>query len=73
MKQDLIDEAFHVAARMAFDRSMDIDREALLRALLVVTRERDGRENPEEIAEDALDLLGDALGAASSRGAGKAN
>lgn len=58
MKAELIDEAFRIATRMAADRGIELDRNSLMRALLSVIGGRDGQDEPLEIAEDALELLG---------------
>ncbi len=62
MHQDLIDEAFRAANRMAADRGISPDRTALMRAVLAVAGEGDGQDGPEEIAEDAMELLGNGSG-----------
>jgi hypothetical protein len=67
MHRDLIDEAFRVASRMAADRGISLDRTALMRAVLAVAGEDDGQDGLEEIAEDALELLGNGSGSSSSR------
>ena len=67
MNQDLIDEAFRVATRMAADRDIQIDQTALAKALIAVAGERDGQEDPHEIAEGALELLGKDAGPSSTR------
>lgn len=67
MNQDQLDEAFRVAVRMAADRGMDADRETLLRAVLAVAGEGNGQNEPSEIAEDALELLGKGPRASSPR------
>jgi hypothetical protein len=67
MHQDLIDQAFRAANRMAADRGINVDRTALMRAVLAVAGEGDGQDEPEEIAEDAMELLGRGNGASSSR------
>lgn len=67
MNQDLLDEAFRAAVRMAADRGIDLDQAALMRALLAVTGVCNGQDNPDEIAEDALELLGKSLGPSASR------
>ncbi len=67
MHQDLIDEAFRAANRMAADRGISLDGTALMRAVLAVAGEGEGQNEPEEIAEDAMELLGEARGASSSR------
>jgi hypothetical protein len=61
MDQDLIDKAVSVANRMAAARGIDIDHAALKRSVLAVIGTRNGQNNPDEIAEDALELLGKAL------------
>lgn len=58
MHQDLIDTAFRVANQMAEDRDIKIDQAALMQAVLAVIGRRDGQDEPREIAEDALELLG---------------
>ena len=67
MHQDLIDEAFRAANRMAADRGISLDRITLMRAVLAVAGEGDGQDGPEEIAEDAMELLGNGSGTPSSR------
>ena len=67
MNQALIDEALRVANQMAADRGLQIDPAALAQAVLAVIGERDGQDEPHEIAEDALDLLGKDAGPSSSR------
>lgn len=67
MKQDLIDEAIRAATRMAADRGIDLDQAALTRAVLAVTGASNGQDDPEEIAEDALELLGKGLEPSASR------
>ncbi len=62
MKQDLIDEAVHCAVRMAGDRGINVDHAALMHAVLAVTGTCNGQDDPEEIAEDALELLGKGVG-----------
>ena len=67
MHQDLIDEAFRAANRMAADRGISLDGTALMRAVLAVAGEGEGQNEPEEIAEDAMELLGKGNGVSSSR------
>ncbi|MDP3552809.1 hypothetical protein [Methylocystis sp.] len=67
MHQDLIDEAFRTANRMAADRGISLDRNSLMRAVLAVAGEGEGQNEPEEIAEDAMELLGKGNGVSSSR------
>ena len=67
MNQDLIDEAFRVALRMAADRGIELDRHALMQTLISVAGEGDGQDVPDEIAEDALELLGKGLGPSFAR------
>jgi hypothetical protein len=67
MHQDLIDEAFRIAIRMAGDRGVEVDHGELMQALIAVAGERDGHDEPREIAADALDLLGKDTGPSSSR------
>jgi hypothetical protein len=67
MHQDLIDTAFRVANQMAEDRDIKIDQTALMQAVLAVIGRRDGQDEPREIAEDALELLGKTPGPSSSR------
>lgn len=67
MHQDLIDEAFRAANRMAADRGISLDGTALMRAVLAVAGEGDGQDGPEEIAEGAMELLGKNGGVSSSR------
>jgi len=68
MNQDLIDRALRVATQMAADRGVEVDQDTLTRALVAVTGESDGQDDPAEIAEDALELLGKTfVGTVSSR------
>ncbi|RTL79157.1 MAG: hypothetical protein EKK29_21895 [Hyphomicrobiales bacterium] len=67
MNQDLIDGAIRAATRIAADRAIDLDQAALMRAVLAVTGTSNGQDDPEEIAEDALELMGKGLGPSSSR------
>lgn len=67
MNKNLIDAAIDAATRMAVDRGIDIDQAALTRAVLAVTGSCNGQDDPEEIAEGALELLGKCLGPSSSR------
>lgn len=67
MNQGLVDEALRVATQMASDRDIEIDPAALRQAVLAVIGERDGQDEPREIAEDALELLGKNPGLSSSR------
>ncbi len=67
MRQDLIDEAFRAANRMAADRGINLDPAVLMRAVLAVAGEGHGQDGPEEIAEDAIELLGNGSGASPSR------
>lgn len=67
MNQDLIDEAIRAAARIAADRGIDVDQAALKRAVLAVTGACNGQDEPEEIAEDALEVLGKGLEPSASR------
>lgn len=67
MNRELIDEAVRSAVRMAADRGIDINQAALMRAVLAVTGTRNGQDDPEEIAEDALELLGSSPEPSSSR------
>lgn len=67
MNQGLIDAAMDAATRMAADRGIDLDQAALVRAVLAVTGACNGQDDPEEIAEDALELMGKVLGPSSSR------
>ena len=66
MNQDLIDRALQVAIRIAISRGTNLDREALVQALISVTGEGTDQYRPEEIAEEA-ELLGIAPGGASSK------
>ncbi len=52
---------------MAADRGIEIDQAALARAVLAVTGSCNGQDDPEEIAEGALELLGKCLGLSSFR------
>ncbi len=67
MNQVLIDEAIRAASRMAADRGIDIDLAELKRAVLAVTGACNGQDDPEEIAEDALEVLGKGFGPSSTR------
>jgi hypothetical protein len=67
MNQHLIDAAISAATRMAADRGIDIDHAELTRAVLAVTGACNGQDDPEEIAEDALELLGKCFGPSTSR------
>lgn len=67
MNQDTLDDALRVATQMASDRRVEIDQGALRKALIAVMGERDGRDEPHEIAEEALELLGKDLGPSNSR------
>lgn len=71
MHQNLIDEVFRAANRMAADRGISVDRTVLMRAVLAVAGEGDGQDEPEEIAEDAMELLGNGSGASISRRASR--
>jgi hypothetical protein len=67
MNQELIDEAVRSAVRMAADRGINLDHAALMRAVLAVTGTCNGQDDPEEIAEDALELLGKGFEPGASR------
>jgi hypothetical protein len=67
MKRELIDEAVRAATRIAADRGIDLDQTALIPAVLAVIGTSNGQDDPEEIAEDALELLGKGLGPPASR------
>jgi hypothetical protein len=67
MHQDSIDTAFRVANQMAEDRDIQIDQTALMDAVIAVMGMRDGQDEPREIAEDALELLGKTPSPSSSR------
>jgi hypothetical protein len=67
MKQELIDEAICAATRMAADRGIDLDQAELMRAVIAVTGACNGQDEPEESAEDALELLGKGFEPSSSR------
>ncbi len=67
MNHDLIDGAIRAATRMAADRRINLDQAALMRAVLAVTGACNEQDDPEEIAGDALELLGKGLGPSSSR------
>ncbi len=67
MKRELIDEAVRAAARRAADRGIDLDQTALIPAVRAVIGTSNGQDDPEEIAEDALELLGKGLEAPASR------
>jgi hypothetical protein len=67
VNKDLIDSAFRAAMRMADDRGIDLNRDALMGAPQAVAGESNGQDEPDEIAEDAIELLGKSLGTPSSR------
>jgi hypothetical protein len=67
MNQKLIEEAVSAAIRMAADRMIDVDQAALTRAVLAVTGTGNGQDDPGEIAEDALELLGKGLQPGAAR------
>ena len=67
MKRELIDEAVRAATRIAADRGIDLDQTALIPAVLAVIGTSNGQDDPEEIAEDALELMGKGLGPPASR------
>jgi hypothetical protein len=67
MNQKLLDEAVRAAARMAAERRLDIDQFALTSAVLTVIGTCNGQDDPEEIAEDTLELLGKGLSPSASR------
>jgi hypothetical protein len=67
MHQDLIDRAFRVANQMVEDRDIQIDQTALMAAVIAVMGKREGHDEPREIAEDALDLMGKGAAPSSSR------
>jgi len=67
VNQDLMAEAFRVATQMAADHGMQIEPDTLTRALIAVIGERDGEDEPREIAENALELLNKDTGSSSSR------
>ena len=60
MNRKMIDKALHAANRMAADRGIELEQDALMRALIAVTGDSNGQDDPEEIAEGALELLGKA-------------
>ena len=66
MNKDLIDCAFRAAMKMADDRGIDLNRDALMGAPQAVAEESNGQDEPDEIAEDAIELLGKSLGTPSS-------
>jgi hypothetical protein len=67
VNQKLTGEAVRAAVRMATDRRIDVDEAALMRAVLAVTGTCNGQDDPEEIAEDALELLGRGVEPSASR------
>jgi hypothetical protein len=67
VNQKLTGEAVRAAVRMAADRGIDVDEDALVRAVLAVTGTCNGQDDPEEIAEDALELLGKGAEPSGSR------
>ena len=67
VNQDLMAEAFRVATQMAADHGMQIEPDTLTRALIAVIGERDGEDEPREIAENALELLNIDTASSSSR------
>ncbi|MGE5389133.1 MAG: hypothetical protein ACM3NE_09605 [Hyphomicrobiales bacterium] len=67
VNQKLTGEAIRAAVRMAADRGIDVDEDALVRAVLAVTGTCNGQDDPEEIAEDALELLGKGVEPSGSR------
>jgi hypothetical protein len=67
MNQDLIDETLRIASQMAADRGIQIDQASLMQAILAVVGDRNGQDEPHEIAEDALELLGKDAGPSSTR------
>jgi hypothetical protein len=67
MQKDLLNEALRVAKEMAANRGVQLDDGALTKALIAVIGERDGQDDPHEIAEDALELLGKDPGPSTSR------
>jgi hypothetical protein len=67
MNQDLINEALRIANEMAANRGIQIDEGALTKAVTAVIGERDGQDEPHEIAEDALELLGKEPSPSASR------
>jgi hypothetical protein len=69
MNQDLLDKALHIANEIATNRGIQIDEGALTKALIAVIGDRDGQDEPHEIAENALELLGkDPVSSTSRRG-----
>jgi hypothetical protein len=67
MNQDLLNEALRIANEMATNRGIQIDEGALTKALIAVIGEREGQDEPHEIAENALELLGKDQGPSTSR------
>jgi hypothetical protein len=67
MNRDLIDKALLVAFRMAADRGVKVGRDALMTALVAVAGEGNGQDEPEEVAKEALELLGESPAPTSSR------
>jgi hypothetical protein len=67
MNQNLINEALRIANEMATNRGLQIDEGALTKALIAVIGEREGQDEPHEIAENALELLGKGPGPSTSR------
>lgn len=67
VNQTRIDEAFRLTSRIAADRGLEIDCAKLMQAVISVVGKANGEDQPEEIAEDALDLLGNTSCRLSSR------
>jgi hypothetical protein len=67
MNQDLIDEVSRIANEMATNRGIQIDEVALKKAVIAVIGTCGGQDAPNEIAKDALELLGKDLGPSASR------
>ncbi len=67
MDQKSLDGAFVAAARLAADRGIVLDQAALTRAVFAVVGTCNGQNDPEEIAEDALELLGKGLNPSAAR------
>jgi hypothetical protein len=67
VNQKLTGEAIRAAVRMAADRGVVVDEASLMRAVVAVTGTSNGQDDAEEIAEDALELLGSGLEPSASR------
>jgi hypothetical protein len=67
VNQKITGEAIRAAVRMAADRGVVFDEASLMRAVLAVTGTCNGQDDADEIAEDALELLGSGLEPSASR------